>query len=397
MASNSPEVVVAEHGLHVLMLPSFYPTREAPYNGTFFRDWAQALQRAGVRVGVAYAEGRSLRQLSTRGLTQTRFQLSAGVEDGLPTVRLHGWNTLAQWTAGGLIWARCSQRVIREYIARHGRPDVVAAQSATWAGHAAWLARQTWGLPYVITEVNTGFGTGRVHGWAAAVSRRSFAGAEAVVAISQNLRQRLVEFGGAKRVELIPCTVDDSYWTPPAAPRLQVPFTFYAQAHLTPRKGFDILIRAFARQFRGDSTVRLVIGGHGVIRPDLEALVDSTGVRPQVTFLGAISRDAVRKAMRAANCFVLPSLAENFGVVLIEALATGLPVIGTRCGGPEDFIDNRVGILLQPGDEDGLANALATMRHAPQFDPLRIREQAVRRFGYEVVGAQLRDMYRAVL
>jgi glycosyltransferase involved in cell wall biosynthesis len=398
VASDSRPGDTAEHGgLHVLILPSFYPTREAPYNGTFFRDWAQALQRAGVRVGVAYAEGRSLRQFSAAGFRQTRFQVSADVEDGLPTVRLHGWNTLAQWTAGGLIWARCSQRVIREYIARYGRPDVVAAQSATWAGHAAWLAHRTWGLPYVITEINTGFGTGRVRGWAANVSRRSFAGAEAVVAISKNLRQRLVEFGGAKRVELIPCTVDDSYWTPPAAPRLQVPFTFYAQAHLTPRKGFDILIRAFARQFRGDGSVRLVIGGDGVIRADLEALADSCGVRPQVTFLGAIPRDAVREAMRAANCFVLPSLAENFGVVLIEALATGLPVIGTRCGGPEDFIDDRVGLLVQPGDEDGLAMALTTLRMAQPFDPLTITGYAIRRFGHAVVGTQLRELYRTLL
>ncbi|MGD9905092.1 MAG: glycosyltransferase, partial [Vicinamibacterales bacterium] len=123
----------------------------------------------------------------------------------------------------------------------------------------------------------------------------------------------------------------------------------------------------------------------------------SGGVRPQVTFLGAISRDVVREAMRAANCFVLPSLAENFGVVLIEALATGLPVIGTRCGGPEDFIDDRVGLLLQPGDEDGLARALMTLRMAQPFDPLTIRGYAIRRFGHAVVGTQLRELYRAVL
>ncbi len=394
MASNRQNAV---EGLHVLVLPSFYPTREAPYSGTFFRDWAQALHGAGVRVGVAYTEVRSLRHLSPQALAQTRFQVSDGVEDGLPTVRLHGWNTLAQWTAGGLIWARCSQRVIREYIARHGRPDVVAAQSVTWAGRAAWLAQRRWGLPYVITEINTGFGTGHVRGWEATMSRRSFAGAKAVVAISQNLRQRLIAFGGASRVELIPCTVDDSYWTSPAVPRSQTPFTFYAQAHLTPRKGFDILIRAFARQFRGDSTVRLVIGGDGVSRPDLEALVDATGIRSQMTFLGAISRDAVREAMHAANCFVLPSLAENFGVVLIEAMSTGLPVISTRCGGPEDFIDERVGILLQPGDEDGLATALTTLRMAPPFDALTIRNHAIRRFGHAIVGRRLSELYRTVL
>ena len=379
------------------MLPSFYQTRENPYNGLFFRDWAQALQRAGVRVGVAYVEGRSLRNLSVGALRTTRFQLTAGVEDGLPTMRMHGWNTLAQWTAGGLIWAHLAQRVIHEYMTRYGRPDLVAAQSATWAGQAAWRANRTWDLPYVITEVNTGFGTGRIRGWEAAVSQRAFSKAEAVVAISQNLRRRLIDLGGARRVEMIPCTVDELFWTPAREPRSQTPFTFYAQAHLTPRKGFDILIRAFARQFRGDSGVRLVIGGDGAIRRDLEALVDSAAVRSQVTFLGSVPRDAVREAMRAANCFVLPSLAENFGVVLIEALATGLPVISTRCGGPEDFVHDRVGILLEPGDEDGLADALSTVRSATVFDPEAVRSYAIGRFGYAVVGPQLRDLYCAVL
>ncbi|MGE5800843.1 MAG: glycosyltransferase, partial [Gemmatimonadota bacterium] len=355
--------------LHVLMLPSYYQTRHRPYIGSFFRDWACALQGAGVRIGIAYVEARSLRGLSLRTLRETHFQTTSGVEGGLRTVRVEGWNTLGQWTPGGLVWARLTQRVIREYMKEYGRPDILAAQSATWAGQAARTASRRWKVPYVITEVNTGFGTGRVRGWQAAVSRRAFAEAEAVIAISENLRSRLQQLGGARHVEVIPCTVDESYWTTPPTPRARTPFTFYGQGHLSTRKGFDILIRAFARRFQGDDAVRLVIGGGGEIRGDLEALAHSTGVRSQVKFLGAIPRDALRDAMWAANCFVLPSRAENFGVVLIEALSSGLPVISTRCGGPEDILNDRVGILLQPGDEDGLAEALSTMRNRPPPDP----------------------------
>jgi glycosyltransferase involved in cell wall biosynthesis len=383
--------------LHVLVLPSYYETHYRPYNGAFFRDWACALQRSGVQVGVAYMESRGIRELSPRALRQTHFQSSAAVEDGLPTVRVAGWNPLSQWTAGGLVWARLTQRVIAEYIARHGRPDIIAAQSATWAGQAARLAKRRWGLPYVITEVNTRFGTGRVQGWEASVCRGAFSQAEAVIAISENLRERLREFGGVRHVELIPCTVDDSYWTLPARPRQTRPFTFYAQAHLTPRKGFDVLIRAFARRFGGDDNVRLVIGGGGEARGDLEALVASTGIRPRVTFLGAIPRDAIRAAMWEANCFVLPSYAENFGVVLIEALSTGLPVISTRCGGPEDIIDDSVGMLLRPGDEAGLGEALATMMGRPAPAPEPIRAHAIARYGYAAVGRRLRDFYCTVL
>jgi glycosyltransferase involved in cell wall biosynthesis len=383
--------------LHVLMLPSYYQTRQRPYIGTFFRDWACALRGAGVRIGIAYVETRGLRGLSFRALRETHFQTTSGVEGGLPTIRIAGWNTLAQWTPGGLVWAWLSQRVIAEYMEHHGRPDIIAAQSATWAGQAAWQANRRWGLPYVITEVNTGFGTGRVRGWEAAVSRRAFAKATAVVAISENLRTRLEQLGGPRNIEVVPCTVDESYWTTPPKPRAPTPFTFYAQAHLSPRKGFDILIRAFARRFRGDHGARLVIGGGGEIRDDLERLAEAAGVRAQVTFLGAIPRDAVREAMWAANCFVLPSHAENFGVVLIEALSTGLPVISTRCGGPEDIISDRVGILLSPGDEKGLSDALSTTRNSPAPDPEAIREYAIARYGYAAVGPRLRDFYRSVL
>ena len=387
----------AARELHVLVLPSYYPTAHGPYSGTFFQDWAGALHRVGVTTGVAYVEGRGLRTFSLGAIKETHFQTTTAVEAGVPTVRLAGWNPLAQFTPGGLLWIRLAQRVIRQYIDRYGRPDVIAAQSVLWAGAAALRAKATWNLPYVITEVHTGFGTGTVTGAEAAISRKAFAHAEAVVAISENLRAKLAAMGAARAVPLIPCTMDEAYWTLPPQPRTRVPFTFYGQAHLTPRKGFDLLIRAFARRFRGDSGVRLVIGGDGPIRADLETLAAASGVQAQVTFLGAIPRDAVRDAMWAANCFVLPSHAENFGVVLIEALSTGLPIVSTRCGGPEDIINDEVGILLRPGDEDGLADALVAMRARASFDADAIRAYAVRRYGYGVVGAQLRDLYRRVL
>jgi glycosyltransferase involved in cell wall biosynthesis len=381
----------------VLLLPSFYETPQVPYSGTFFRDWAMALQQAGVTTGVAYVETRGLRTLSVAALRQSHFQLTCGSEGGLPTVRLRGWNTLAQSTLGGVVWSRLAQIVIGEYIERYGRPDLVAAQSATWAGVAAARAAARWRLPYVITEVDTGFGTGAVRHWHAALSRRAFTHARAVIAISRNLRERLLRLGGPKHVELIPCTVDESYWTLPPRPRPTGPFTFYAQAHLTPRKGFDLLIRAFAARFREDPSVRLVLGGDGVIRNDLEALARSLGVRSSVSFLGQLPRDGVREAMWNANCFVLPSRAENFGVVLIEALATGLPVISTRCGGPEDIISDAVGIIRDPGDEAGLGEALLTMRERPQPDAQPIREYAVARYGYSTIGPSLRDFYCSVL
>jgi len=106
----------------------------------------------------------------------------------------------------------------------------------------------------------------------------------------------------------------------------------------------------------------------------------------------------VRRAMWAADAFVLPSRAENFGVVLIEALTTGLPLISTRCGGPEDIVTPDVGLLLEPEDEPALGDALVTMRAtASSYDRDHLRAIAVARYGYASVGAKLRDFYRATL
>ena len=117
------------------------------------------------------------------------------------------------------------------------------------------------------------------------------------------------------------------------------------------------------------------------------------GVGSRVRFLGQLSRVEVRDAMWRANAFVLASRLETFGVVLIEALATGLPVISTGCGGPEDIIVPEVGVLLAPGDEQGLADAMVAVGSSERFKPEVLRAYAAQRFGYETVGRSLREIF----
>ena len=118
-------------------------------------------------------------------------------------------------------------------------------------------------------------------------------------------------------------------------------------------------MRAFAAAFRnGPPRVTLDIGGDGPQRRELESLAHNLGVADRVHFLGSLSQRQVKEALWRSNFFVLPSFVETFGVVFIEAMATGLPVIGTRCGGPDDFILADVGMLIEPGDVENLSQAL---------------------------------------
>lgn len=123
---------------------------------------------------------------------------------------------------------------------------------------------------------------------------------------------------------------------------------------LVREKGFDVLISAVARLVRGNFPCALTIYGEGPERASLAAQIAAEGLGSCVRLAGHVADPAA--AMNGADLFVLASRREGFGNVLIEAMHQGLPVLATRCGGPDSFIDDgRNGWLVPPGDSLVLA------------------------------------------
>lgn len=95
---------------------------------------------------------------------------------------------------------------------------------------------------------------------------------------------------------------------------------------------------------------------------------------------------------------MLPSRAESFGAVLVEALACGTPVVATRCGGPEDIVTDEVGILVPPEDPEALAVALeSVLDHPERYEREVLRAHALARFGAPSVASRIGDVYARVL
>jgi len=102
--------------------------------------------------------------------------------------------------------------------------------------------------------------------------------------------------------------------------------------------------------------------------------------------------------MRNCDFFVLPSLYENFGVVYIEAMACGKPVIGTNAGGPVEIINKETGILVPPKDQESLINAINYMLdHYQEYSSEKISRYAKENFNYEVVGKKIDEIYRRAI
>jgi glycosyltransferase involved in cell wall biosynthesis len=117
----------------------------------------------------------------------------------------------------------------------------------------------------------------------------------------------------------------------------------------------------------------------------------------KVTFHGLKTKREIAGFMRQTDLFALPSVCETFSVPAIEALATGIPVLATRCGGPEEFVTKDVGVLAPPGDAEALCKGLDDMLdNSYIYSSERISQYAVERFSAEVVGAKLHEVYRSL-
>lgn len=378
--------------MHVLLLPSWYSTCDKPWRGTFFKDQALALAHHGLRAGIAFVERRSLSRITPAGLVSHHFQITSDDEDGVPTLRMKGWSTFAQTTTGSMIWSALTRRLVRAYVAIHGVPDLIHGHAAMWGGYAAMFSARELGIPYVITEHSSSIMTLDLSRSDRRRVAQAYRNAARVLAVSGALKASVDCMAGSEVAEVIPNTVDTAYFHPPDAPRRRRPFVFLAIGDLLPGKRFDMLIRAFARLHRNDPATRLVVAGEGKERFRLRELTWALRIADVVELTGPLSRDRVRRQMWNANALVVPSAFETFGVVLIEALATGIPVVSTRCGGPEEIVTPNLGVLTDGDGEAALHRAMAAVAER-DFRPASLRDSVGHRFGYEPVAQRLCDLY----
>lgn len=363
--------------LHIVFVPSWYPTTLQPIQGIFFRDQARALAREGVRVGVIYPELASLRGLSFEAIRDSHFQTVVSNEGEVPTVRLRGWNPFLP-TPRRWLFTYFAERLFQTYVNRFGRPHVIHAQSSLWGGHAAREISRHYGIPYVVTEHYS-----KVANLALTVSegqfvRRAFADATRVYAVSHALARRARPLFEDCDVKIVPNLVDTDFFTlPPPGHRSHTgPLRFLSVGSLEPGKGMGSLIEAFAAAFDDSSEAVLDIVGGGSLHGNLLDKIRKLGASKAITLHGPLARSEVRGRMWKSDVFVLASDSETFGVVLIEAMATGLPVLATRSGGPEDVVTEEVGWMVDAQSEEALTDAL----RIAMISPLLYRSPAIRRY-----------------
>jgi glycosyltransferase involved in cell wall biosynthesis len=193
--------------------------------------------------------------------------------------------------------------------------------------------------------------------------------ARLVVAISHFCRSQLMLFSDPAqwdKISIVHCGIEPELYVAP--PRETFGKRVLFVGRLTPEKGGALLLEAFAQVFAAHPEARLTVVGDGPERPALEARAQALGVAEAVTFAGARNQLQVAAHMAEADMLVLPSFAEGVPVVLMEAMAAGLPTIASRVAGVSELVhDEETGFVIPPGDLETLANRLSRLMSNPNL------------------------------
>jgi len=379
--------------MRVLIVAEYYPRAADPTLGVWAHRQAVAARDAGadVRVLVLHRPLPALadvRRLRVRALRSALRQPVHGEIDGIRVDYLRYLSPPRPWSyASWGAWAAPALRHAVNRLRTEFPFELAHAHYAVPAGDA--LRRACGGTPLVVS-VHGGDVHGRHAG--AATVRRTLGHARLVLANSAGTARRCTE-RGARRTRVIHLGTDLPS-TPATAP--EVP-TLVTVGNLIARKRHADVIEALALLGDRRPALRYVVVGDGPERAALEALAAARGVTDRVQWCGRLPHDAAMRAARGASLFVLPSVAEAFGVSYVEAMAAGVPAIGSRGeDGPEEIAAAGGGITLVPArDPRALAaqidellsdeDRLAALRHAARDTVAR--EFTWERCGHETVGA----------
>jgi glycosyltransferase involved in cell wall biosynthesis len=371
--------------MKVLFLTTNWPSESSPVNGVFVREHACALS-GHAEVAAVYLE----RAPAARGA----FDI-VRLGDEPPAWRVR-YRRLARPLSYGAFLAGAAT-ACRRLRGEGFEPDLVHAHSHLSALPALLLGR-IHRKPVVYTEHWSIFLPENPNALSPPMriaTRGALRRADAVLPVSETLARALRGLEPGARIQVVPNAVDEELFRPGSSrPADGKPSLLTAGLLDNDAKGVDLLLEALALLGRD---VRLGVAGDGARRRAYEEQARRLGLTG-VTFHGLLPKQQLAARMQEADLFVLGSRYENNPCVVLEALATGLPVVAPRVGGLPELVHDGNGLLAEPGDPAALARRIGEALHRlDRFDNAEIARRAREQYGHAAIGARLAGVYEDVL
>jgi glycosyltransferase involved in cell wall biosynthesis len=373
------------NNLYVLFVARGYPTDTFKVNGVFEFDQAKALVKQGHKMIYAAVDLRSFRR-------KRKWGFESFIHDGVQVEAINIPCGRITKTLLNKIRKFALQQLVQRIEKKYGKPDVVHAHFLEF-GRAATQVFQDKDIPIVLTEHMSSMGQETISPYLINIAKNTYPLVTQLITVGHSLSKNIHhQFGVSSKV--IANMMDTSIFSYENKKISKSDFSFVTTAALIEGKAIDLLVHAFHRAFENQKNVYLYIFGEGTERKKIEKSIAHFGLADRIFLRGLVSRNEIAEQMKVSDCFVLPSRYETFGVAYIEAMAAGLPVITTKCGGPEDFVTEENGKIVPVDHLEELADAMIDIRHnMDRYDREKISQTTKDLFSPETIGKQITDVY----
>ncbi|MGE5406748.1 MAG: glycosyltransferase [Methanosarcina sp.] len=285
-------------------------------------------------------------------------------------------------------------KFIKKEILSRQKPDIINSHISYPAGFLGTIIQKLTGIPNVTTEhswIRKHFRSA-IHKQCVLYSLRNSAG---YIAVSNALKEDIRSVVN-RNIEVVPNVVDTGRFrisNKKPGERLDIGLLGGMGNY---RKGLDILIKSIA--LLKNKNINVHCGGSGKLLDKFKAIASESGVMDNFIFYGDVPAEETPQFYSRLDAFVLASRDETFGVVVIEAMASGLPVIATNCGGPKEIITPETGVLVKKEDPEDLARAIEFMQeNIGKYDRQSIRKYAESKYGQEAFVKAIEKTFQNII
>lgn len=380
--------------MRILFVTRGFPSEGNPMVGNYEAVQAKAIAAKGHQVDVV-----AVPKVSIINFFKKR-QITHRYVDGINVYEKRGYRFSTRfWDLNCIddkLWRKQYKDVFKYYIKIHNLPDIVHAH-IIFCGVPALFFKEKYNVPVIVTEHWTKTVAADIPQRLRTMSK-FYHKADAVICVSQAMSDSLKRNFQVDSI-VIHNMVSNLFFQSSRKGRNSNAFRFIACGAFRENrnKGFDILVDAFAFGCF-PRNVYLDIIGDGPDRPFIESKIIENHLEDQIKLLGVKTPDEVSDLLCHSDCFVLSSRLETFAIVVIEALAKGIPIIATKCGGPETFVRPEDGLLVEKENVEELADAMKYMvEHSHDYNVEEIRRHCHDNFSQDVIADKIISLYKEVL
>lgn len=410
--------------LKILSVPAWYPTKFNPVNGIFIQEQIKASN--------LYNDNLIIYPNSLGPHPNSFYNISENIEDGIKVFNIrinYYWffkkifsykknPKNLKWgdkniiernkkisivfkylniIINNIIWFFLVLRILRNIFKNDFKPDIFHIHVFT-VGVPIIILSKLLKIPVIVTEHYTGFSRRNLNRIEIILAKYTMNNAAAILPVSTGLKNHIEDYGIKNNFFVIPNVVDTEIFHPIYKNLKNEKIKMLLVANITRQKGIYYLLQALNKLKKKRNDFTLDIVGDGCDRLEYEKLTKKLGLDEFIKFHGLKTKKEVAIYMQNCDFFIQPSLYETFGVVYIEAMACGKPVIATNVTGPNEIINEDTGIIIPPKNINAIVYAVDQMLdHYENYSPEYISNYINKNFSYEIVGKKLDRIYKQII